>query len=394
MARTGRVNRRLVLALLLCATTAVSADDDDDQPKKPSASPAAVVANPGEAPAGGQAAPDAQPFGVGKPWYTPISTDGYIAARFSAIAPDYSGSRPAIASGVTLVRHGNAIGYGKIGPGGVAQVGGVREGLQGVWANGEDGFAAFGTYASREVGPSLPVELPYIDVGMIPLQDVPLVRNLIAQAGSGSTVGFGTAVPQERFPAVGFQKQPQLTISADGHIQGEMLVPGKEQVFSVPDMTITLIRNGREIARGQTDALGYFHLPADHVSPGFVSLVAHGPHGFAAMAVLVELPNEVAAVAADGAQYVVFDDKPKSRCVITPITGGNPRGMMNALGAGANGGGGFGGFGGGGFGGGGGGVGGGGGGGLGAILAGLGGAALGAALNDGGGSNVVSPPGP
>ncbi|MCA9053948.1 MAG: hypothetical protein KDA75_08935, partial [Planctomycetaceae bacterium] len=84
---------------------------------------------------------DVAAAGPWKPWYSLVSSDGYLAAKFSAVSPDYAEIRPARASDVVLTRQGAVIGMAKVGPGGVAQIGGVRDGQQGLIVRGADGFA-------------------------------------------------------------------------------------------------------------------------------------------------------------------------------------------------------------------------------------------------------------
>ncbi|MFV0443330.1 MAG: hypothetical protein ACK5Q5_07145 [Planctomycetaceae bacterium] len=341
---------------------------------------------------------DLADVGPWKPWYSLVSNDGFLPAKFSAISPDYTERRPARASDVLLTRYGTVSGMAKIGPGGVAQISGVRNGLQGLIARGADGFAAFGIFASQEVGELPPQKLPSIDVGLVPLRDLPLVESLIATAGAGfEGMPVGPIVADEDLPSDGWMHMPHMVVSEDGFVRGRVVTLAREHVHALADMDVFVIRDGRQLAATKTDADGRFEYHWGALATGFVSLVVRGQAGFVAVAARIDPESEQANV--PNPEFVSYVENKVNTTIlaVAPIPRLPGPGPLVPFGNfGANGGGLFGGGGGMyGGGGGGGGVGGGGGGGLGALLAGAGGALAGyLASQDDDDDNVVSPPGP
>lgn len=334
-------------------------------------------------------AAELQPIASGpvKPWHTPLTDEGLLTARLMAIAPGYAGEAPASRALVALSLNGTTIRSVRVGPGGVAQIPAVREGLQTLTATGDEGFAMFGIYASLVRGALPPDSPPVVNARLAPPVDAQAVQEFLS-AGAGGSSNVGAIVPEEELQ-IRLTTDSDVSLDETGALQGRLIIPERDVVRGAVGLDVALIHDGVIVGQAVTDGMGVFTIPPGQLTPGYVTLVARGADSGVVMGLnVVPAFQAVSAdTAADGSRFVAYQP-------------GNPKIFFTSVGPGLGQflqtfvpprpnfpTGGFGGFGGGGVGGGGGGF---GTGLLGGLLGGLVGGLIGSQLDDdddGGGNN-------
>ena len=289
-----------------------------------------------------------------------------------------------------VVAGGRIVQTKRVGIGGVAQISDVAAGAYSVFANGNEGIAAYGIYLGDEA------HAVSNRVGLVPLRDAATVMNLIrthSQGGPGGAADAGAADD-----AGSLAENGDFEVDADGSVKGQAVLPAPAGQPRAPlaNHYVAFVRGGQVVAETHTDANGNFALTG--VSSGIYSVAFAGPSGFGAYSTGVRQPDahvqarvtrlQFVALLAGGGGGTVVPASPRDFGLFIQ-TAGAPSGTnpaQSAMGPGPGG------FGGGGSGGGSGGGGGGGGGLLGA-LAGAGiGAGIGAALaNQDNNNNPATP---
>lgn len=341
----------------------------------------------------GRAAADAipSPLDAGKPWNRYLTEQGFLAAKFIAVADDYQGAGAPLPTQVAIYKASTAVNIARTGPGGVAQLSAVREGTHGLVATGPNGISATGFYLASGNGGG--VLAPQIVTYLSPAADMQKVLGLLHAPGAPQAPGH--VVPDADLQGMRDPGPMSYYLQPDGSFLGRFVSVDSAAAQAAAGMKVSVIRRGEVLSESTTDEWGIFK--ATNVSPGLVTIVAVGANGFAVYGASVA-GTVVSAVPGDReTTYVALQGPPgpPSQAVAPPgAMAGFQQAVQTALnGLGAappgapfgGGGGGFGGgSGGGGFGGGGGAL----GAALGALGAGLGAAAL--ADDD----DPVSPAGP
>ncbi len=230
---------------------------------------------------------------------------------------------PASSGAVTFVTNGAAVQETAIGGSGTVQVANLTYGPYSIFVQGNDGFAAFGTWISpAEDGTGVPGS--GIDVGLVPGGDMGVVRQIIdshlnladtpvvnnsgtdaqgsqptlaeetngefvdtADEGVESEISIDASTRQDLIKGYGFE------LREDGSIVGVIVraAPPTEQDTPLPGLDVYFVQSGQIQGEGRTDFNGAFQI--DGLAPGVYSLVVAGSDAF--LAVATEVYNHLDA---------------------------------------------------------------------------------------------------
>lgn len=206
------------------------------------------------------------------------------ALRFRKVAST-GGYAPAEETQVSVVRNGKTVKRPAIGQGGTAQIGEIAAGTYSIFANGTDGWAAFGAY----LGDGNHI---VTNIGLIPTSDMNVVRTLFRQHREAAQTGAaesGIDLPVAKEHLV---QDALLEIQSDGSVQGVLATatPVGQMQKSLPGMSVYLIKDSQVVAQDVTTENGSFHFSG--LAQGIYSMVFAGPQGFGGMSVQVALLEE------------------------------------------------------------------------------------------------------
>ncbi len=288
---------------------------------------------------------------------------------------------------VRVARDGRIVQVRRVGEGGVAQISEISPGAYSVFANGNEGFAAFGTYLG-DVGHS-----DVNRIGLIPQHDSPAIRRFIANHLQNNVAGHVPAAQEVARGSV--YENSDFELQPDGSVKGQIVraAPTNHSVFPIADMSVAFVRDGQVVSESRSDANGDFTLSG--ISSGIYSLAAAGPEGFVCFSTGVIQPAAHAQARVRRFEFVAVEKAAVTVTAVVPVSpldyrlfnqlpsnpsNSNQGPMAGSGGMGSGGGGAGGGGAGGGFGGGG-------------LLGALAGAGIGAALaNQNGGGNTPATP--
>lgn len=292
---------------------------------------------------------------------------------------------------VRVVQAGRIVQTRRVGEGGVAQISDVAAGAYSVFANGNEGFAAYGIYLGDNA------HISGSRVGLVPQRDSQTVRRFIQNHLQTPAAGGPSAADRNEATITDASAEnTDFELQADGSVSAQIVraAPGRQRVQPIANLHVAFVRDGQIVAEAVTDTNGEF--TASGMNPGIYSLAVAGTQGFAAYSAAIVQPEGRAQARVRQFHFVAL--LAKTVTIIVPVPPGDFPQFTQPVGpsdsappAGAMG---TGGFGGGGAGAGGGAGGGFGGGGLLGALAGVGaGIGAAAAFNDDG-NGPVSPPAP
>ena len=182
---------------------------------------------------------------------------------------------------VRIVQSGRIVQTHRVGIGGVVQVSEVSPGAYSIFASGNEGFAAFGTYlGDTAYGASN-------RVGLVPQRDAQIVRRLI-EANLRTGTGTPTTKKVSRNSST---ENSDFELQADGSVKGQIIraTPTNQDAYPITDMFVAFVRDNQVVAEARSDAQGEFSLTG--LSPGIYSLAAAGPEGFVCFSSAVIQPE-------------------------------------------------------------------------------------------------------
>lgn len=212
------------------------------------------------------------------PWHKHLSQDGFLLVRFSAISPDYAAIRPAASIPVVLTRGATAVGAAKSGPDGLAQIGGVRQGIQSLIAMGQDGISSFGVFVGSAAAGTAPT---LTEVALVPASESRLVYQLLSRIPQVTSETLGQIIPGEELADLANGGIPLYVLDGDGGLSGRCVRVERIAARAIPEVHVAFIRGEKVLAEAITDEQGKFQVPAGQLTTGFVSVVAYGAGGYA-----------------------------------------------------------------------------------------------------------------
>lgn len=245
-----------------------------------------------------------------RPWYTPLSSDGLLAVRVRAILPEYVGTADAKGSFVSLVRRGAVVQTNDVGTGGIAQLPAVVEGRQSLLITGPHGVAAIGVYISNRPGIYPPLEAPPVNIGLVPRVDLPAISQFLASRPSSDAV-LGEEIEASELTGVHANRRTVFSLLADGSVLGRLVLPGEEVGYAIADASIAFIRNGQILVQAETNDHGVFRITDAEIVPGYVSMVVMSSRGYVVTSVEIHeasVPREAIGDVQVNGQFVELQD--------------------------------------------------------------------------------------
>ena len=210
---------------------------------------------------------------------------------------------------VRVAQGGRIVQTRRVGEGGVAQVSDVAPGAYSIFANGSEGFAAYGTYLG-DTGHSTQSR-----VGLIPQRDSQIVRRLI-QTNLNSN---SQAAAPEKVARDFAYENSDFEILADGTVNGRVAhaAPENQDVRPIAQMFVAFVQGGQIVAETRTNANGEFVVSG--LTAGIYSFLVSGQEGFACFSSAVVHPESHVQARGRQLQFVSFN-KAVTVTAITPVS--------------------------------------------------------------------------